>query len=633
MPARQITFDDLPTESPLLTTNTAAQNATALNAYLLANKKNGIAKAVLEPGDYKMGAGIDVAALKAAGVTKVVIIPRVPGSVRFLNVSDVSAISFDASAGASAPLTVSAISLQLHNTYDYLHRLTVTGLSTSGWSKNDRINIQSQDRPPYSSQRFVGEAFRARTVDTTNDFLWVDGRLEYSYATSIVVRKLDATVKLRVHGIKFAPDGDSSNLAVTNRTAAMVTVTAAVDCRLTDCEFDAPWYLAVRFNSCVDCSVERSKYWNGLNNPIADQLTYGLNCYGACHNCWMIDCFSSGFRHTFTTDGWAASTAYSTSNWASYGQPTWCGARNSRAVNAKGAPWDTHEEGARIFFTDCHSDMAHSADEAGVFVGGAFQVRCARVTIQGCSGHMGNTGISWKPFEHGTDNWLRIIDTVIGEGTYSSDQSRGIYISTGGTLTNRPKLYLENTTVDIFGNSLESDLAVDIEVHGFKSSRPHRSHMNLATGCVVRGANVTLDSRSANLPGAAVANRVLDGIILEGTAECHLHNVMHILHSDTTKAPSVFKSADTTAGKKISLTQYHEQDPSNIGRRPLVFAGHEAYFIWVGMDATTRVAKANLPAAGRQGRQAFVTDEVGGPQPAFDNGTAWKRFSDGATVS
>lgn len=633
--ARLITPADISYHgTPLNVNATASVNATNLSNYLVANVVNGVATVVVEPGDYKMGWAADTAALAGADVRHVIIRARNKGTVRFLNTATVPAITWDNSGRASAPLSVTAISLQLHNSYEYVHRLSIAGAATAGWLKNDRIQIHSQDRPEYSTTRFVGESFRARTINDTE--VWVDGHLEYAglYATSIVARKLDSDIKITIEGITFAADGDSSSAAITTRTASQIYLIAAVDCVVRDCAFDAPFFIATRMNSCANCYVRDCDFTNGLNQPSLGQLTYGLSCYAACFECWMERCRSDGYRHTFTTDGLSNATTYSSSNWAVYGQPTWCGARDTYAQNAKGAPFDTHEEGAQIAFYNCHAVNMHSADEAGQFVGNAFQVRCRRVTIQGCSARKGNYGVSWKPYEHGTDNWVRVKDTTITEGTYASDQSRAIYVSTGGTLTNRPRLMLENVTVDLCGNSIQSDLAVDIDIAGFKSSRPHRYHFNLATGCILRAVNVVWDSRSANLPHAATANRTLGGCWMTGTAQAHIAGLTHILGTDTTKhTPSIFQSSDTTAGKSISLVQYHEQDPSGIGRRNIVHAGHEAYFTWASTDATVRLAKANLPTAGRQGRQAFVTDEVGGPTIAYDNGTAWKRVTDGATVS
>jgi hypothetical protein len=44
--------------------------------------------------------------------------------------------------------------------------------------------------------------------------------------------------------------------------------------------------------------------------------------------------------------------------------------------------------------------------------------------------------------------------------------------------------------------------------------------------------------------------------------------------------------------------------------------------------------KVDLPDASRWvGSWIFVRDDVGGPIPAFSDGTAWKRCTDGAVVS
>lgn len=42
---------------------------------------------------------------------------------------------------------------------------------------------------------------------------------------------------------------------------------------------------------------------------------------------------------------------------------------------------------------------------------------------------------------------------------------------------------------------------------------------------------------------------------------------------------------------------------------------------------------ANLPLASNAGLMVFVTDESGGPVPAYSDGTNWRRVSDGAIVS
>ncbi len=45
------------------------------------------------------------------------------------------------------------------------------------------------------------------------------------------------------------------------------------------------------------------------------------------------------------------------------------------------------------------------------------------------------------------------------------------------------------------------------------------------------------------------------------------------------------------------------------------------------------VIVANLPTYAVQGWMAFVSDEAGGPVPAYFDGTNWRRVTDGAIVS
>ncbi|MCK5450260.1 MAG: hypothetical protein KAI70_00690 [Candidatus Omnitrophica bacterium] len=60
------------------------------------------------------------------------------------------------------------------------------------------------------------------------------------------------------------------------------------------------------------------------------------------------------------------------------------------------------------------------------------------------------------------------------------------------------------------------------------------------------------------------------------------------------------------------------------------------YFTQIGMrylKSYTVVQVATLTPASYARGMVWVSDEAGGAQPAYCNGTNWKRFSDGATVS
>lgn len=54
------------------------------------------------------------------------------------------------------------------------------------------------------------------------------------------------------------------------------------------------------------------------------------------------------------------------------------------------------------------------------------------------------------------------------------------------------------------------------------------------------------------------------------------------------------------------------------------------------IDASTNLPEytvATLPSAAAPYRLIFVSDESGGPTPAYNNGTDWLRLPDGAVVS
>jgi len=52
-----------------------------------------------------------------------------------------------------------------------------------------------------------------------------------------------------------------------------------------------------------------------------------------------------------------------------------------------------------------------------------------------------------------------------------------------------------------------------------------------------------------------------------------------------------------------------------------------------GIPELRSFAVASVPDASKPGRLIFVTDETGGPVPAYSDGTNWRRFSDGAIIS
>jgi len=656
--------------STITTAGTAVDNATAIHADVLAalDAASGVATVNIRQGNYKLHWTVAGDTLYAAGVRKIVIKGQGRHATRLYHANTAPCVYFDNTSRAGPKTLVSALTLALYNTdnYNYIQRITVPDASL--FAKNDLVQIKTANYPEFSTGRVVGETFRVKAIDTTNDYIWVDGRLEFAesngtslYGSDNHVRKLDSGLVIDFVDCGFFPDGDSADQGITTR-AHTIHYEAATNCNFYGCYFEAPWGVSLRFVTCGDCIAYQCEFAYGLNNPTSDQLTYGMQWYGACYNCWLLGCTFRGYRHAGTTDGYgsadtttggshfsttsgsptvtvtrsshgmatgdwvrfgvaaatgnnvtiggayqvtvltsstftitAGTNANATGNfgsataftrfrenlWEQHGMPVYCGAQNCQASEGKGAPWDTHEEGANIQYINCSSKNCHSADEVSQFIGSSFQIRCRRSTIKGAWADTGNFGISWKPGEQGTQNWLHVYDSHFLRTTYQADIGRGIYITAGtGTLVNMPRLRLSNVTIEEFGKSIESDIAVLLETNNFSSIKPHFGHIDLADGSLMNNTNMVWDSRSANLPGATTANRTLYGVTMAGTSTCRIHGMKHYLGTDATKhTPQIFDSADNAGGKTVALTGYDEIDVSGIGPRPILEVGREADFI------------------------------------------------------
>lgn len=655
--------------SGMSTGNTAAQNATAINADILRylDTASGVSVVGIPEGNFKLEWTVDVTTLYAAGVRKIILRGQGGEATRLYHSNTSPCIYFRNTSRAGAKTTVSALSLQAYNTdnYNYIDRISVVDASV--FAKSDLIQFKCANYPEFATSRVVGETFRVKGVDTVSNYVWVDGRLEFDaangtslYAGDLHIRKLDAGISMDIYDCGFFPDGDSTDTGITTRSHT-IHYEAVTQSNFYDCYFEAPWEISVRLVSCGDCSAYRCRFFKGLNNPSANQLTYGIQFYGACYNCWLVDCNVRGYRHASTTDGYSAASTttttphFTTTNtsptvtvtktahgmasndyvrfaaaaatgnnitiggayqvtvvdantftitagtnanssssfggataftrfrenlWEQHGMPVYCGARTTHASECKGAPFDTHEEGANIQYVGCTAHNCHSGDEVSVFVGSGAQVRCRRVTIRDCNFDVCNYGISWKPGEQGTENWLKIINTDVDRLNYTSDQGRGLYVTAGtGALVNTPRAWLENCSFSECGVSIESDIAVLIEGVGVKSIRPHRGHFDLATGGLMNMAMLFWDSRSANLPGASTANRTLFGATGAGTTTFRFSDMVHVLGTDATKhTPCIFDSGDDASGKTVRLVGYKEIDPSSIGARPILEVGQESNF-------------------------------------------------------
>ncbi|WP_273456398.1 beta strand repeat-containing protein [Nevskia ramosa] len=601
---------------------------TAVNDHLLAQPyavNGGIARCVIPAGKYRAGIQINVAALATAGVKQVVIQGRGKNATTLLQAADDYGILWDASSREGAAIAVTAISLQpfitpgtTSSTQTRMHRLSV---ANSGYKINDIVRITSQDRPVYDlTGRWVGESFRVRAADT--NYVWVEGALANAdrYLTSPVVQKLDNAIKVSISDLGFEPTVPTLDQNPSTRRDAVYCI-GTVGARVENVRFFDPWFIAVRFQSTADSIVRDCEFLEGHNQPQNDgtfaktvsQLTYGLTCYGACYNCWMIDSRSTGFRHTFTTDGASSQASFVASSRYRYGEPTHCGAANCLAESSRGAPWDTHEEGRWISFYNCHETLSRgavtSSDTRG-YQGKSYNVRAKNVSIYNNSMSNSCEGIYWSLYEHGSDDWLLVQGTHVRATRAKQDAGSGIICNNeqkttaSGVITSnlvsRKRLLLRNTTFEECGYSARVTGGwVDIEAVNCNSLRPHLGHFDLyadtsgvpgsaavgdATGTTPAIGNTVKiiggywDSNSADLPLAETANRVLFGVRSSGLATVTIAGLKHNLGPNISSARRIPALVQSTAGGNVLrlLEPVIQVDDFAVGPTPNVLSGDES---------------------------------------------------------
>lgn len=678
----------------------------------------GISVVYFEPGKYRVEHAWDIAALRAAGVSKLLLKGSGPYTTRFNCRVNQGCMQFDNSSYLSAPQTVSAISFQTFASYSNISRLTIANVETT-FAKGDRFMIQSLDHPEYdATARWVGEAGRVKDIDSGNDYLWVDGRLEYQldglYANTIMAYKIDDTFSVEVDSIGFEPNTPTEGITTARTTSDyFLYFISMCDVKVKNCVFDDPWQKAVWFKNCVDCDIfcPPNGYVNGLNYPSYSQITYGVSFYGCCYNCNLIGGSSTGYRHISTTDGdnssdyttngssaafttvngsatvtvndttdagklspgdyvhftgstagnnvtitgrylvqtvpnansftiTAGTTANASGSFGSsaaysqyrfdkifdYGQPVNCNAKDHLNDGGKGNPFDTHQEGANCGFFNCKAFNCHTSDGTGI-IGAGFQIRSRRTTIQNCYVYNANIGINAKVGEHGSNNWLHIIDTRFVASNYGGESGRGLYVTNESSApTNKTKIVLSDVFIDSYGTSIRAEVPCFIE-GSYTSARPHRGHVTIDDGVIMNCWDVVWDSRSANIPGDSSPNRPLTAHLLSGTVTCRVAGMTHILGTDTAKHTvgkfdstgvendGIFTSNDDASGKTIKLTGYKEIDPSGIGQRRIIEYDQDANFVIEAIELTdprTRVVTAAGAVTARLEDQTIIVNKSSG---------------------
>lgn len=627
----------LPTDG---TTNIASLVQAHIIARAAANP-TGFALAVIPVGKYRMSWQPDIAALKAAGVTGFEIVGKSKKGTQLVHNSDEPLVLLDNRAGAGAPLSVTAVTIANWNPPDSgtatgrIHRLTIPGHT---YVANDLVTLTSSIPATFNPNARVGETFRVRSV--SGDFVWVDGLLsyrdEYAPLTGLVARKLDKSFRADMYNFTIRPSSDAQTSNPATRVFSFI-YRAMTRSGFDNLVFDTSWGGAIRLETSADIFSGAGMEWvDALNRPATlttDQIPYTIQMYGATFNVLVQGGYSIGWRHAPTTDGLGSVPSGSTL-WTSLGAPFHWYVMNFRASNSKGAPYDTHPEGGDGYFINCISEDSHGADTSG-FTGGDVQNRARRITIVNLIGRGSNTGITWKKWNHGPDDWLRVINTQLGEYTGPSDASRGISVlndSDSTTLTNRFKLILENVQIQGAGQSvdLQSPL-VDMEFHNLSSIRPRRAHINLGqSGATMAGSDLFFNSDSFGQYASEDGNRVLSGIAMVGGTTARIIGMTHRLGTDTARhTPAIFNA--TSGPANIELTDYREIDPSGIGARPIYASGQAANFTvlrlaqgyvrGLGLDDSDKTlltlgAVADGQVLKRVGSQILGADATGGSAPA-----------------
>jgi len=408
--------------------NGVSNDTTAIQSAIIACAAAGGGTVYLPPGDYKLGAQLNLAAkvvLAGAGRSTRLLQAFWPGTfqgtIQALGTytdTNITTLTANASAG-DVQLTVSSS----------------TGINVGDYLLLGSDRAFSDATLTHDNVRYRGEIVRVSSVpDSTH--LNIYGFVQDNYATT------DAA---SVKGITYLDGVGMRDLAIENtdqgnHNSDLVYLLACRNFTFSNVYLAFSDNVGIHLDHCRDGVIVNTRMRDFTDDSANGRFGYGVLFNRATENVVVSTCTFDRLRHSVTTNG--ADTKR--------GVPRNIVITGCTAQHMTNAAFDTHNQGAAIIFNGCH---ANNCDLAG------YQIRSQDTKVIACSASYVNTGIILGEMAHGAevrDNTIRHVvrkNSAGGYGVQVSSSTNGIQraVIEGNTIDSvaRNFIYIQDQAKDI----------------------------------------------------------------------------------------------------------------------------------------------------------------------------------------
>lgn len=505
-----------------------------------------------------------------------------------------AAIYCDNTANAGAEITVNSIATAVVNNDATVSQLTLA--STVGAVRFDWVAFYSSTANPGKAGGYLGEIVQL-LADESALVLTCTRKLNRheQYSTGMVVRKLDATRKVRIRGGTFTANGNPENHSITARCDGIV-VQGFVDPLIEDVIFDEPWSRCVRFRACAAPRWRNVSVRNIGNLATFNGFTYGitLDAMNDCADGRQI-VVRNGRHAGFTTDGNSSSTTI----WYQKGIPTNFVVDGVHGYNCHASVVDTHEEGDGGHVTNVSGYFSYQdADISPSFSGIVVQARCARTRYSNIHCYGGTGAIKVAAVDHGFEDPVHISNFNVHRTTQTSatDADVALNIADQSAITNKRHVYLDNANFTDVGECIFLGKTAKITCGDARAVGcdtwldANQGSVFLATG------TVALDFRNNARTAPYRCNVVRSDVTLGGATVIYMRKPIIIKGDAANKPTTFFEEQDATAAKTIWAPGLTEYNPSAVTATQ-IYKTAATTFVWAPItDAGNRSTRVHIAA-------------------------------------
>ena len=489
------------------------------------------------------------------------------GKATILQTNNLNCINISNLMNASAEIAVTSVLDTTVNSDAPTTQITLA--TTSNGVLHDWYAIYSADANPSKAGGFLGEMHQTIANETglkiyTAGYMWKTAL----FTTSIKVRKLDRTRRLRLRGGYWKPNGNPLDPAIIDREAC-IKVFGFVDPEITDQVFQSSWSQCRHFQCCAGVVSTRHRYIDAENTANYGGYTYGDTLYGMNGNATVSEITVRNGRHAaVTTDG----SSGGSTTWYNKGYPTNHEITNIRGYNNHGSLVDEHEEAAGGVYSNVR-DHTGVKGTITAFTGCLMQIRGYCTTLTGFSSIGGTRGVKVHAIDHGMPgNDCDISGGVIrNKDGGPSDSGRGIEIVSQVGLVNKVHVDISDVRVN------KADVGISVGELAPVSISNYRTKRVTTAGVAKAGSTVILSQSRYDFRGMAAGETTpwkLYSDVTNGGATVIEMTKPNLIKGDFTSQPThFFGEGDTTATKRYYLPGLSEVNMGAFPQTLLVQSG------------------------------------------------------------